>query len=182
MSGLYPFGWKEIANSWRRGPCLFPFNLERAKLGLNAWQDNEQSGVEIQDEKARALPDKMVWLAPIQGPAESPNRCRQKSTVHSPAGARAQRKMKREHVDMKEHSHYDYNGEKCRSTRKRASEVCKAPRSAVLARENLRRGKRLPHISNSFQGWGKSSGHLVSLGQEEEEESLALICLLFSSA
>ena len=42
------------------GTCLFSFNLERAKLGLNALQDNEQSEVEIQDEKAQALPDKMV--------------------------------------------------------------------------------------------------------------------------
>lgn len=71
MSGLYPFELYEMVNSWRLGPCLFSFNLERAKLGLNALQDNEQSGVEIQDEKAQALPNKMVCLALAQGLSKS---------------------------------------------------------------------------------------------------------------
>lgn len=57
--------------SQRLGPCLFSFNLERAELGLNALQDNEQSRVEIQNEKPQALSDKMVCLAPAQGPPKS---------------------------------------------------------------------------------------------------------------
>lgn len=72
MSGLYPFELFATVNSWRLGgPRLFSFHLERAKLGLNALQDNEQSGVEIQDEMTQALPNKMGYLAQAQGPPTS---------------------------------------------------------------------------------------------------------------